>query len=117
MRTGTAVMRHRPKSMWRFRGTSELGAVVEIITVEVPPAATVAGVKLQVLSEGRLAQPVRLTDAVKPFVAFTVKTVVPVEPGALTLTVGGANEMLKSGPGFTVSFTEPCDGAEFVSPL
>ena len=69
--------------------------------VEVPPAVTVAGVKLHVLSEGRLEQPVRLTDAVKPFIALTVTTVDPDEPGALTLTVGGANEMLKSGPGVT----------------
>ena len=89
--------------MWRLTGTSELGAVVETLIVEVPPAATVAGLKLHVLSEGRLEQPVRLTEAVKPFVAFTVKTVVPDEPGALTLTVGGAKEMLKSGPGVTFS--------------
>src|SRR5271156_4711617 len=117
MRIAPAVLRHPPTSMRRFSGTSELGAVVETIIVEVPPAATVAGVKLQVLSEGKLEQPVRLTDAVKPFVAFTVTTVVPDEPGPLTLTVGGANERLKSGPGLTVSFTDPCDGAEYVSPL
>ena len=102
MRIAPAVVRHPPKSTWRLTGTSELGAVVETLIVEVPPAATVAGLKLHVLSEGRLEQPVRLTEAVKPFVAFTVRTVVPDEPGALTLTVGGANEMLKSGPGVTV---------------
>jgi hypothetical protein len=89
--------------MWRLNGTSELGAVVETMIVEVPPAATVGGLKLQVLSEGRLLQPVRLTEAVKPFVALTVRIVVADEPGALTLTVGGANEMLKSGPGVTFS--------------
>ena len=92
--------------MWRLAGTSELGAVVEIIIVEVPPAATVAGEKLQVLSKGRLVQPVRLTEAVKPFSAFTVNTVVADEPGALTLTVAGANAMLKSGPGVTVKGIE-----------
>ena len=117
MRIPPAVVRHPPKSVWRLSGTSELGAVVETIIVELPPAATVAGVKLQVLSEGKLVQPVRLTEAVKPFRAFTANTVLADEPGALTLTVGGANERLKSGPGLTVSFTEPCDGAEFVSPL
>ena len=53
-------------------GKSELGAVVETLIVEVPSAATVAGLKLHVVSEGRLEQPVRLTDAVKPFIAFTV---------------------------------------------
>ncbi len=103
MRIAPAVVRHPPKSMWRLAGKSELGAVVETLIVEVPPAATVAGVKLHVLSEGRLEQPVRLTDAVKPFIAFTVTTVDPDEPGALTLTVGGANEILKSGPGVTFS--------------
>ena len=103
MRIAPAVVRHPPKSMRRLSGTSELGAVVEIIIVEVPPAATIAGLKLQVLSEGRFVQPVRLTDAVKPFRAPTVNIVVAEEPGALTLTVGGAKVMLKSGAGVTVN--------------
>ena len=55
------------------------------------------------LSEGRFVQPVKLTEAVKPFVAFTVNTVVADEPGALTFTVAGAKVMLKSGAPVTTS--------------
>ena len=116
MRIAPAVVRHPPKSMWRLSGASELGAVVEIIIVEVPPAATIAGLKLQVLSEGRLVQPVRLTEAVKPFIAFTVRTVVADEPGALTFTEAGANEMLKSGPGVTVCARLASEVSSLLSP-
>ena len=49
----------------------------------------------------------KLTEAVKPFRAFTVTTVVPLRAGSGDVHEGGANETLKSGPGVTFSETRP----------
>jgi hypothetical protein len=63
-----------------------------------------------VLSLGRFEHvDEKLTGALNPFDPLTVSIVIPVAPGALIFTVGGANETLKSGPEVTVKLADPCE--------
>jgi hypothetical protein len=89
-----------------------LAAVVEIVSVVVPPVATVAELKEQELSLGspvQLAE--KVTDELKPLVPFTVITVLALAPGEVTVTAAGAKVTPKSGPGLTTTETEPDDVA------
>jgi len=84
-----------PKSL-RVAGGTELGAVVEMVTVVVPLPVTVGGRKLQELSDGNPAHE-NVVAPLKPFEPVTVSMVLAVSPGLLTLTAAGANARVKSG--------------------
>ena len=66
------------------------------MTVVLPLPVTEVGLKLQELSVGRLEQE-NVTVPVKPFVAFTVRDVVPVPPGLDIVIELSLNERLKFG--------------------
>ena len=88
-------------------GTSELGAVVETVSVVEPPTAIIDGLKEQLLSLGRPAHVAeKLTCELNPFDPLTVSMVVADEPGELTFTMAGTKDTLKSGTGVTVNGIE-----------
>jgi hypothetical protein len=84
-------------------GATKLGAVVNIVSVVVPPTGTDAGLNEQVLSLGSPAHvaAAKLIGVLNPLLPLTVTIVVPVEPGAGTVIIAGAKVRLKSGPGVT----------------
>ena len=97
----------------RADGTRELGAVVATVrvtsTVVVEEVKlTVDGLKLQLLSDGKLEhiEGVRAAEPVKPFCAVNVSVVDPDCPGALTLTTIGLALIVNVGVPVTVSVSK-----------
>lgn len=88
-----------------------------MVKVVEPPAATMAGLKEQVLSLGRPAHAEKLTCALNPFDPVTVTIVVAEEPGALTFTTEGEKAIVKSGWAVTLTvIAGELDAVKFESP-
>jgi hypothetical protein len=93
-----------------------LGAVVVTVmvtgTVVVDEVnVTVDGLKLQVVSDGRLlhAADVRVADPVMPFCAVNVSVVGPDWPGLVTVIAGELSVIVNVGAPTTVSVTDAED--------